>query len=181
MNGIADLKYITFSSDIQGKILGSNTTVLNVHDDNDNISTRFYYDRLGRLVASQNTKQHQMVQPRFSYTRYDEQNRIIETGEVATHLNNLSKYMVNAPTFPDNISDGKYNVTTTYYDVPLNPEINGFFGAGGQQNLRSRIATVTVQEVYDASKIYDHATHYSYDVHGNVKSVIQDNPELDNF
>lgn len=179
MNGIADLKYITFSSDIQGKILGSNTTVLNVHDDNDNISTRFYYDRLGRLVASQNTKQHQMVQPRFSYTRYDEQNRIIETGEVATHLNNLSKYMVNAPTFPDNISDGKYNVTTTYYDVPLNPEINGFFGAGGQQNLRSRIATVTVQEVYDASKIYDHATHYSYDVHGNVKSVVQDNPELE--
>jgi photosystem II stability/assembly factor-like uncharacterized protein len=179
INGIEDLKYISFHSDIQGNIFGGNTTVLAVMDDKDNISTRFYYDRLGRLVASQNTKQYRMSQPRYSYTRYDEQNRVIETGEVATNHPNLDKYLVNAPNFPDNMSQGKYNVVRTYYDEPMNGEVNNFFGTEGQQNLRSRISSVTIQEVYDPAKLYDHATHYSYDVHGNVKSVIQDNPELE--
>lgn len=181
ITGADSLKYITFSSNGDGAIFGSNTTSLTVQDENDNTSTRFYYDRLGRLVASQNTKQHHMALPRYSYTRYDEQNRIIETGEMETHITVLEKYRLNSPNFPDNISVNKYNVVNTYYDAPYKQEINGFFGAGGQQNLRGRIATITIREVYDASKLYDHATHYSYDVHGNVKSVIQDNPDLDNL
>ncbi|HSH66326.1 MAG TPA: YCF48-related protein, partial [Bacteroidia bacterium] len=179
VEGTDNLNYISFHSNIEGTIFGSNTTVLSAIDYADNISTRFYYDRLGRLVASQNTKQYLMSPKRFSYTRYDEQNRIIETGEVAASYHNLDQYMINADNFPDNISNAKYTVKKTFYDVPLNSEINGFFGAGGQENLRSRVSTVTIQEEYDPAKTYDHATHYSYDAHGNIKSVIQDNPELE--
>ena len=48
------------------------------------------------------------------------------------------------------------------------------------RNLRNRIATTLYQEVYDpSSKKYDHATHYSYDVHGNICQVVYDRPELE--
>ncbi|WP_299311244.1 RHS repeat-associated core domain-containing protein [uncultured Aquimarina sp.] len=43
--------------------------------------TRFAYDKLGRIIASQNAKQLQ--NNRFSYTTYDELGRIVEAGELA--------------------------------------------------------------------------------------------------
>ena len=41
-----------------------------------------------------------------------------------------------------------------------------------QENLRPRVASVTYQD--KAGTAYDRATHYSYDVHGNVKNLIQE-------
>jgi hypothetical protein len=41
-----------------------------------------------------------------------------------------------------------------------------------QENLRTRVASVTYQESPGTS--YDQASHYSYDVHGNVKTLIQE-------
>ncbi|HEX8515800.1 MAG TPA: hypothetical protein VF868_06330, partial [Bacteroidia bacterium] len=51
-------------------------------DDNSNYySTRFFYDKLGRMVVSQNSKQYNKVPKAFSYTKYDALGRINEVGE----------------------------------------------------------------------------------------------------
>jgi len=68
-------------------------------------------------------------------------------------------------------------VTRTFYDAPM-PGLNvpGF----AQQNLRLRVASTTFREAAATAltTAYDHATHYSYDIHGNVKELIQDIPQL---
>ena len=44
---------------------------------------------------------------------------------------------------------------------------------------RKRIVHVTYETVYDSNDAtYDHATHYDYDIHGNVKTLLQDNADL---
>ncbi len=86
--------------------------------------------------------------------------------------------MLNATNYPDNWSTYRYEVTKTNYDRSISTVIDGLF-TGGQENLRNRVATSSYQEVYNTDKrVYDHASHYSYDIHGNVKTLIQDNPEL---
>ncbi|MCR5496807.1 MAG: hypothetical protein K6F48_03115, partial [Paludibacteraceae bacterium] len=81
---------------------------------------------------------------------------------------------------PDNWSRKRYQVIRSVYDEPIygestNNEIYQAFGEGGQQHLRNRIATTLYQEVYDASPThYNHATHYSYDIHGNVSTLVHD-------
>ena len=63
-------------------------------------------------------------------------------------------------------------VTRTFYDVPI---ITNFV----QENLRNRVATVTYSDTFHSDSIdYNYATHYSYDVHGNVQTLWQDNPPL---
>lgn len=46
--------------------------------------TRFAYDKLGRIIASQNAKQ--LKNNTFSYTRYDGLGRIIEAGELIPNI-----------------------------------------------------------------------------------------------
>ncbi|MES2629261.1 MAG: hypothetical protein V4616_09880, partial [Bacteroidota bacterium] len=41
-------------------------------------STRFWYDPIGRLVASQNSRQAKMTPPRYSYTSFDPKGRVVE-------------------------------------------------------------------------------------------------------
>ena len=68
-------------------------------------------------------------------------------------------------------------VTRTFYDEPITtiPDFS-------QDNLRNRVATVTFQEVYDTDEeVYNHASHYSYDIAGNVKTLVQDVPELEDY
>ncbi len=68
-------------------------------------------------------------------------------------------------------------VTRTFYDEPITtiPDFS-------QDNLRNRVATVTFQEVYDTDEeVYNHASHYSYDIAGNVKTLVQDIPELEDY
>lgn len=68
-------------------------------------------------------------------------------------------------------------VTHSYYDtvvssfhIPL---------AQNEDNLRKRIGSVTYEDVYDGiDSTYAYATHYDYDIHGNVKTLIQDNKKL---
>ncbi len=90
--------------------------------------TKFAYDALGRIIASQNAKQSNLLTQegyvRFSYTKYDNIGRIIEAGEVhpTTDLNyffdnqgklNLNNLVVNE--FDDSIY--KTEVTKTVYDL----------------------------------------------------------------
>jgi hypothetical protein len=159
-------------------------------------SQRFWYDALGRLVLSQNSKQFNMATQRFSYSLYDELGRVYEAGELEDdgsapdRFQDLPSTDVNGALLP-NVLDPevlkdwvlnrpRYEVTRTQYDVPLfDLDVPGFV----QDHLRLRVAsTMYFDEWYDDqapdSLDYDHATHYSYDIHGNVKTLVQDHPQL---
>lgn len=57
-------------------------------------------------------------------------------------------------------------------------EISGVF-APDALTQRKRIVHVTYEAVYDGvDNTYDHATHYDYDIHGNVKTLLQDNRSI---
>ena len=44
---------------------------------------------------------------------------------------------------------------------------------------RKRIVHVTYEEEFDGDdQTFDHATHYDYDIHGNVKTLLQDNKKM---
>ena len=158
---------------------------LTVDDQTDKYSSKMYYDRLGRVVASQNSKQHAMRPQRFSYTVYDALGRNVEAGELESDAE-PTEAMINATDtrFPDNWSHKRYQVIRSVYDEPIYGEsaddsVRQAFGEGGQQHLRNRIATTLYQEVYNpSSRVYNHATHYSYDIHGNVSTLVHDIREL---
>ncbi len=161
-------------------------------------STRFWYDKLGRLVLSQNTKQFNKQDPAtpgvsqaFSYTLYDALGRITEVGEKYENqtsypqMNSIFGSLVNGYYNNSAVDDSKFlawlaspgnrrEVTKTYYDAQ-----NILSGLYQQENLRKRVATTTFEDAYDGNDFtYNHATHYSYDIHGNVKTLWQENPQL---
>ncbi|HSY76831.1 MAG TPA: hypothetical protein VK890_08245, partial [Bacteroidia bacterium] len=165
----------------------------------DGDSVHFWYDRLGRIVLSQNALQRSLI---YSYTQYDALNRITEVGQLSTVPANLPScfhciscivsYGV-LPVLPDTFTRNdaelqnfinqstKTQVVHTYYDtaqftyIPL-----------AQQNLRKRISSVSYQDIYDnlytgtnwihEPKRYDNAIHYSYDVEGYVTNILIDVP-----
>ncbi len=137
--------------------------------------TRFWYDKLGRIVLSQNAQQ--LIDSKCSYTRYDELGRIVDVGQILdfnyTYLQ--SDYMVSDIEFAGLYGQSREQITQTNYDLPLSA-YSGF----DQQNLRNRVASVSVFKTHtdQASKTYIHTTRYDYDIHGNVKSVLQDFPEM---
>ncbi|MEP6793942.1 MAG: RHS repeat-associated core domain-containing protein, partial [Saprospiraceae bacterium] len=168
-----------------------------VNDETNMFSTRFWYDRLGRMVVSQNTKQFNRREntiPKgladYSYTLYDDLGRISEVGEVSDNAGVTANFStifgeyINGKFNPNVINDIKLNawvnasnrreVTKTYYDqiVIIGLPII-------QENLRKRVATVTYEDVYDHNdQTFQHGTHYTYDIHGNVNTLLQDNQRL---
>ena len=140
----------------------------------------FYYDQLGRLVFSQNANQADAGNV-YSYTQYDPLGRVIESGETklasavvqATFLSNES-YQQSLL----NVAISKTEVTYVNYDATYSTTIDAQFGSNGQENLRNRVSSTYYKS--DATNTdYDYATHYSYDIHGMAKTVIQEFPELD--
>lgn len=159
-------------------------------------TARFYYDRLGRIVTSQNTRQFQ--QGKFSYTLYDELGRVYEAGEKTENSSLDPQFAsifgtdVGGVVIPSVIDDTKLatwlnndatttrkEVTRSYYDVTnasIEPSLPILLNETTQ---RKRIVHVTYEAVYDGSDaVYDHATHYDYDIHGNVKTLLQENQLL---
>ena len=151
--------------------------------------TTHYYDAVGRLRFSQNAVQaaYTITSPpigyggEYSYIKYDAQGRPLEAGQsydpypITTPPFGIPFYNgVNDETFPINVTQ----VTHTYYDnvSPVSTAyLQGQFDDGGQQNLRSRVATITFSA---SGSGYDNATHYSYDELGFVTNVIQENTDL---
>ena len=139
--------------------------------------SNFYYDGLGRIVASQNAQQHQDGND-FSYIKFDLLGRAVESGKInsasitATFTRNFNGWInfINSNT-------SRTEITLTRYDESPT-SISQKFGIGGQKNLRTRVASVF--SFANASLIpantYIHATHYSYDIMGNVYKLIQDYP-----
>ena len=71
----------------------------------------------------------------------------------------------------------KRQITRTTYDAPLSTTINNQFGTKGQETPRNRVTTSAYYE-NGTDAAFQHATHYSYDILGNVKTLIQDYPEF---
>ena len=148
--------------------------------------TNFWYDKLGRLVLSQNAKQLALANNTFSYTLYDELGRIYEVGEINGIDLTLYVDVYSSNTNPTNSflgqvesTNNRKEVTSTYYDEAINITIEGYFLNQKQEELRTRVATITREENFDGfDNTYDYGTHFSYDIHGNVKEVIQENNDF---
>jgi len=169
---------------------------------NQSYSARFYYDRLGRIVASQNSRQK--GDNKYSYTLYDQLGRVVEAGEKTENgsgaqFASIFGTNVGGQYVTSVIDDAKLStwlntqktttrkeVTRSYYDE-VKDSIGGATAGNGLQSYysfdtktqRKRIVHVTYEAVFDNDpRTYDHATHYDYDIHGNVKTLIQDNKLL---
>ncbi|TAE49371.1 MAG: hypothetical protein EAZ89_14295, partial [Bacteroidetes bacterium] len=136
---------------------------------------RYWYDNLGRIVASQDARQ--ISGGWYAYIRYDALGRSYEAGEIHKPGAPISEQIARDPAqLAAWLNAGtKRQQILTHYDFPINTSINGLF-PGGQQELRGRVATVRYVDGEDPNR--DHASHYSYDIHGNVSRLIQDFPSL---
>ncbi|WDF64542.1 DUF6443 domain-containing protein [Flavobacterium sp. KACC 22763] len=162
--------------------------------------TRFAYDKLGRIIASQNAKQiNSTIEPglqRFSYTNYDYLGRIIEAGEIHVtnelyRINDTGKLLVGdlvAEKFDDSFD--KTEVSKTIYTE--DPQIdqttkastlfttNTALGFNPADNNRNRVTAIYYYNTYNKSTplSFDNAIFYNYDVHGNVKELLSYNAYL---
>ncbi len=135
--------------------------------------SHFYYDNKSQLRLSQNAQQ--VIDKNFSYTKYDEQGRIVQVGEMKTLLTlSIILSQMDEINFPSEerpdlqLSD----VAKTYYDF-ADPSVQRELP---QQFLRTRVAYVELIDKETGIL----STHYSYDIHGNVKSVLHKMPGLSN-
>ncbi len=144
--------------------------------------SKFFYDRLARLVVSQNAKQ--VTANNYSYTLYDDLGRIKEVGQLNTTTaitqvicqngadvntsGSLANWLNNKPA---------EQITRTFYDKSY------IDGQGTlcpqylcQANLRNRISYTAVFNIGVPGGTGEHqqATYYSYDIHGNVYELLQD-------
>ncbi len=153
--------------------------------------TEFFYDQAGRLIFSQNAKQKQ--QNNFSYTLYDKQNRITETGEfhkdanMMSYVNDLKNQTYNLTheqLKADMLSILRRDVTHTFYDAEIK-NLSLISGMSKQEFLRSRVATIAsynfLSSTVAAGDNFRIALHYSYDLNGNVNVLTYDMPELESF
>ncbi|MFZ5551663.1 MAG: RHS repeat domain-containing protein, partial [Bacteroidota bacterium] len=142
---------------------------------------RFWYDDLGRIKASQDARQAVYTYPGYSYTVYDEQGRITEAGEFyESGTTDPTRTELNASTWPNSWMTDHNNATQvafTKYDDGYSTAIEQLFNGEDQSNLRSRVAATWYKENYDDAS-YLFASHYSYDIHGNVEELLQENPFL---
>ncbi|MCX6232767.1 MAG: hypothetical protein NTZ33_14610 [Bacteroidetes bacterium] len=148
-------------------------------------TTFFWYDKLGRIILSQNAKQ-QTQSNLYSYTLYDAIGRIVEVGEA--NLGNISttEMMYDYTWFKTQIQNStRTQITVTLYDNAYYTNTNWttLVTKFSQDNLRNRVAMVAVYEnnTQLMGNNYIHATHYSYDIHGNVNALVQDNKYVQNI
>ncbi|WP_121356786.1 RHS repeat domain-containing protein [Flavisolibacter nicotianae] len=132
--------------------------------------SQFWYDRLGRLSASQNAEQKDPSNGgeanRYSYTLYDKLGRITTVGE-KTGVADLAT----VDTKDDQALSGwlaagsNKQVTKTLYDDPVNLT----FQTMG--NSRKRVVASVFLE--NESELEGDSTLYAYDLSGNVKTLVQ--------
>ena len=142
--------------------------------------SKWSYDRVGRILFSQNSEQESDRE--ISYINYDSQNRIIEGG-IATTSPTIQSFFTRANSkyreqFIPALASlaGKKEVTRTIYDesILVSSESSRFI-SGYQLNLRGRVASTLYKEIGVPSNTkFDHGMHFSYDIVGNNKELLQD-------
>jgi RHS repeat-associated protein len=153
---------------------------------------------LGRIVASQNSKQSAYDQHAWSYSLYDGLGRVYQAGQKRENPSGTAQFAsifgmqigqsynpatINYTNFEAWIATSApatlEQVTTTQYDEVLAAYAPVLPAGFEQTHLRKRVTSVCYEEDYDGEDgTYDHATHYSYDIHGNVHTLLQDNKKL---
>lgn len=116
-------------------------------------TTVMYYDDVQRLRLAQNAQQ--ALDDKYSYTKYDGQNRIVEVGQLENFAAVPSMAQLNDVNFPSVSTYTLRQRTLTTYDE----RAGAFYD---KSNLRGRIAQVENEHV---------TTTYDYDVLGNVKHL----------
>jgi len=137
-------------------------------------TTRFWYDRLGRPVITQNLQQK--TDRNYSYTNYDAIGRIVEVGQMNSSNVMTDSISRDPQLLAQWLSAAKgtsTQITRTTYDVPYTPLSQLVLSA---RNLRNRVAwTATYNNNTDLGNgNYAAGTFYSYDAHGNVDTLLQD-------
>jgi RHS repeat-associated protein len=138
-------------------------------------TSKFWYDRLGRLAVSQNAEQ--ALHNQYSYTKYDNLGRITEVGQKAnttaiTQTISKEEGTLTAWLNGASVTD---QLTITVYDEkynPLSPD-PGIAAGIDQQNLRNRVSYSMVKAL-STDTWHQTATFYTYDIHGNVNQLLQD-------
>jgi hypothetical protein len=135
----------------------------------------FWYDRLGRLVLSQNAKQL-AEGTNYSYTLYDAIGRITEVGQINTGVGavttNTTKVPASWAAWLASNATNRYQITNTVYDV-AGPGIISPWLIQNPSTLRNRVSYSTITPGQKGSTpVY--GTYYNYDIAGNVSSLLQD-------
>lgn len=159
------------------------TNLMNINDQTGDYSSRFFYDELGRLIISQNSKQFNKLNKAYSYTIYDALGRITQVGEIAG--GSLTDPMVLSGNVNGVINMGAYTtwlglgtkseVTTTMYDITFP---SGALGGFVQSNTRKRVSATFIDTDANFGNGFTYGTIYNYDIHGNVKGLLQYNPNM---
>ena len=103
---------------------------------------------------------------------YDAQGRVTESGKMANLSAATRTSVYEAASWNAFFTPGSYTaseVTQTLYDVTTPTALGTFV----QENLRSRISSVITQPKGETGFVF--GTYYSYDIHGNVKSLVHRN------
>ena len=131
----------------------------------------FFYDRLGRLTASQNMRQlyqdsYDAAAGRFSYTRYDSLGRIVQVGEKSGDIEDIRNIdMLDTALVNNWLNSGTdKQVTKTIYDDPVNLSL--------QSISTSRKRVVASIYLDNADDEEGDSSLYVYDILGNVKTLI---------
>jgi RHS repeat-associated protein len=134
-------------------------------------TSHFWYDKLGRLAVSQNAQQ--LIDNKYSYTVYDVLGRITEVGQ-KPQTTAMSQVVSQDPAALNNwITIGgstREQLTLTVYDMAYEGLTNYQLT---QLNLRNRVS-YTYTKALETNTTHDAATYYTYDIHGNVDTLLQD-------
>ncbi|MGN6419487.1 MAG: RHS repeat-associated core domain-containing protein [Pseudobacter sp.] len=148
-------------------------------------ASRFWYDRLGRLVVSQNAKQRYASSNEenrlYSYTKYDSLGRIKEVGQLRNLLSNgvmhdtTSRNPELLSIWMTALNQRREQITSTVYDLPYPgfTEVVDNRQIVKQRNLRNRVSYTTYTDSWNTAN-YNQGTFYTYDIHGNVDTLLQD-------
>jgi RHS repeat-associated protein len=136
-------------------------------------ASKFWYDRLGRLSISQNAKQYDSTQ--YSYTKYDDIGRITEVGQLTSGTamaDATSRDKGSLDTWLANAAGTAEQITRTVYDQEYTP-VRYYLVA---HNLRNRVVRTCL---YNTAFLLSRdsattSTYYSYDILGNVDTLLQD-------
>ncbi len=170
----------------------------------DGEDSRIWYDHISRPVVSQNARQEDFETgllggnpnsgvnvPTYNYTQYDYLGRVSETAEIMqpTAMTDAISKSPNAlrtwidPAIPTGLA--KHQIVRTHYSEPFSVAAETEFGGDGYGDIRNRIAAVEKHEGwfqpgpggFDFTDP-DYVNHFSYDVHGNAKTFLQQTEDL---
>jgi RHS repeat-associated protein len=132
-------------------------------------ASAFWYDRLGRLNVSQNAVQADSVQ--YSYTKYDPLGRITEVGQKQGSSFASVNPLDSAQLRTWLLTGTDKQITQTIYDAANTTLVTNTDITDNQFNLRHRVAASLYKETQSS---YENATHYTYDIGGNVNKIWQE-------